>query len=86
MRMAVTLGIIAVALAAGARPSSAQQVPNYPWCLNAGGSESNFTSCAFNTYGQCMATGSGDGGMCYPNPAYRPAAERPYPASRRRRG
>jgi hypothetical protein len=84
MRMAViTLGI-AGALVVSTRPGSAQQVPNYPWCLNAGGSDSNFTSCAFDTFGQCMATGWGDGGVCFRNPAYRPGIERPLP--RRRRG
>ena len=54
------------------RSSSAQTPFNYPWCLNAGGNQSNFDSCAFNTFDQCMQTGRGDGGLCYRNPGYQP--------------
>ncbi len=51
--------------ALGVRPSVAQ---NYPWCadyfLGAG------TNCGFSTLEQCLATISGIGGTCRPNPFY----------------
>jgi hypothetical protein len=67
------------------RSSSAQTPFNYPWCHNAGGKESNFESCAFNTFDQCMQTGWGDGGLCYRNPGYQPPLLRSRQQPRRKR-
>ena len=64
--------------------SSAQRSIVYPWCLDHGSSEGYFTTCAFNTFAQCVQTGRGDGGICYRNPAYRPVVERSNTQPRRR--
>jgi uncharacterized protein DUF3551 len=79
------LAALVVVLLVDVHPSSTQRFIVYPWCLDAGGSDSHFTSCAFNTFDQCMQTGWGDGGICYRNPAYRPVVERPRPLPRRKR-
>jgi Protein of unknown function (DUF3551) len=83
----VTAAVAALAflVLADMQPSSAQQAITYPWCLDHGSSEGYFTTCAFNTYSQCVQTGRGDGGFCYPNPAYRQVIEQPRASSRRRR-
>jgi hypothetical protein len=83
----VTAAVAALAFlaVADAQPSNAQQSITYPWCLDHGSSEGYFTTCAFNTYAQCVQTGRGDGGFCYPNPAYRQVIEQPRSSSRRRR-
>jgi uncharacterized protein DUF3551 len=80
--VAAAVAALAVLALTDARPSSAQRAIVYPWCLDHGGNEGYFTTCAFNTYAQCMLTG---GGFCYPNPAYRTVIEQPRPSSRRRR-
>lgn len=53
---------------AAAVPSIAQADP-YRWCAeyNTGDAARN---CGFVTYQQCMATVSGIGGACMPNPYY----------------
>ena len=41
----------------------------YPWCAqfsDAGGA----SSCAFANHAQCLASVSGVGGLCVPNPAF----------------
>jgi hypothetical protein len=87
MRLAsAALLTLVLGLLMDVRASSAQPVPNYPWCLDAGGSDSQFTSCAFHTFDQCMATGWGDGGICYRNPTYRAVIERPRHRPVRKRG
>jgi hypothetical protein len=86
MRIAtVALATLMLAIMIDVRPAGAQRFTNYPWCLDAGGADSQFTSCAFNTFDQCMATGWGDGGICYRNPDYRPVTERPRQMPRRKR-
>jgi len=43
--------------------------PHYPWCAqfaDAGGA----SSCAFANYAQCLASISGIGGLCTPNPEW----------------
>lgn len=76
MRMPLfALAVVALASAAGSSPSAAQTAITYPWCLFSGGSDSSFESCAFNTWEQCQASREGGGGICYVNPAYRPASE-----------
>ena len=59
------LGIFTATLCV-AQPAAAQ---NYPWCVYenfAGGA----TNCGFSTFQQCLATVSGVGGSCGPNPQY----------------
>jgi hypothetical protein len=80
-----TVATLVVALLLDVRSSGAVRFGQYPWCLDAGGSDSQFTSCAFDTFEQCMQTGWGDGGVCYRNPAYRPLLERSGQKPRRKR-
>ncbi len=40
----------------------------YPWCANYG--RDGGSNCGFSTFEQCMATVSGIGGSCDPNPFY----------------
>jgi hypothetical protein len=50
----------------------------YPWCANyGGGDDGGGTNCGFSTYEQCMATISGIGGFCDPNPFYTPPSQKP---------
>ena len=51
----------------------------YPWCANYSGGESGGggSNCGFSTYEQCMATVSGIGGFCDPNPFYTPPSQKP---------
>jgi Protein of unknown function (DUF3551) len=83
----LTPGLAALAFVAvmDVHTSSAQRSIVYPWCLDHGSSEGYFTTCAFNTFAQCVQTGRGDGGICYRNTAYRPVVERSKPQPRRRR-
>jgi hypothetical protein len=60
--------LIAVALAAGVRPSVA--VVLYPWCVQYGGIASSTLSCGFTSFGQCLATARGNGSSCIANPQY----------------
>jgi hypothetical protein len=39
-----------------------------PWCAEYYGRGGGGTNCGFHTYGQCLATISGVGGICRPNP------------------
>src|SRR5207253_1617624 len=57
MRFVIGFAVLMVALMAGVEPGSAQ---NRPWCLRSG-----FTGpgwCGFDSFRQCMATASGQGG------------------------
>ena len=84
MRFATAfVAALAFVLLAEMHSASAQRVIVYPWCLDHGSGEGYFTTCAFSTLGQCRQSGSGDGGFCYPNPAYRPIVERPRREPRR---
>ncbi len=60
---------LVAALALAPRPSAAAY--DYPWCAKYY-DRSGIFSCAFATYGQCMATISGVGGLCMQNPSYTP--------------
>jgi Protein of unknown function (DUF3551) len=54
------------ALALAASPAAAQGAP---WCFSESGREgSGAVSCTFYSYQQCLATLSGIGGSCVPNP------------------
>jgi hypothetical protein len=41
-----------------------------PWCADYDAQEGGFTNCGFQTYQQCLATVTGAGGSCGPNPMY----------------
>jgi len=47
----------------------------YPWCANYG--SPGGSNCGFSTHEQCMATVSGIGGSCDPNPWYTPPSRNP---------
>ncbi len=53
--------------------SAAAAAPEYPWCARYDWTTAN---CGFVSFQQCLATISGIGGRCEPNPRYvAPAAE-----------
>jgi hypothetical protein len=52
----------ALSLAAQATPAQARE---YPWCARY---DVWTTNCGFETFQQCLATISGAGGLCTPNP------------------
>jgi len=63
------LGVFA-ALVCIAKPAAAQ---DYPWCAYydiGGGGGGGATNCGWATLEQCLATVSGIGGSCGPNPMY----------------
>jgi Protein of unknown function (DUF3551) len=49
------------------KPAAAQ---NRPWCAYYDFGQDGATNCGFSTYQQCLATVSGVGGSCGPNPQY----------------
>jgi hypothetical protein len=62
MRFAIGLAVLIAALTAAVESAGAQ---NRPWCLRTG-----FTGpgwCGFDSFQQCMATASGQGGSCIEN-------------------
>jgi hypothetical protein len=71
MRRTVLATIALSALAAPMIAGSAAQADPYKWCaVYSGRSGGGGTNCGFVTYQQCMATVSGAGGYCQPNPRY----------------
>ena len=70
----MTLIVVAVlTLAADIRPGAATVI--YPWCANYGGPGKGgygASSCGSTSFKQCLATLSGNGGTCSPNPWYQP--------------
>jgi hypothetical protein len=50
-------------------PRSGEAHYDYPWCAQFTDASGVF-SCAFVTYAQCLASISGVGGLCMPNPAF----------------
>jgi hypothetical protein len=79
MRLLLVMVGVFAAIVCIENPANAQ---NYPWCayynfgqrgpgglahdLDGGGA----TNCGFSTFQQCLATVSGIGGSCRPNPQY----------------
>jgi hypothetical protein len=61
-----------LAVISDAAPAAAQRFGQYPWC-----SSTEYSSCSFDTYTQCMETARGLSDHCYQNPAYG-YARRPY--------
>jgi hypothetical protein len=61
-----SLAIFAVTVAALSFPAgSSAQAREYPWCARYDPWTMN---CGFTTFPQCLATISGVGGICTPNP------------------
>jgi len=60
------LGVFA-AVVCFEKPAAAQ---NYPWCAYLDLGKGGATNCGFATFQQCLATVSGIGGSCGPNPQY----------------
>ena len=77
MRLTVALAVGLVAgLVAGLAglivPQAANSQDPYPWCAVYGGGMNGASNCGFTTRQQCLATVSGIGGDCEPNPLYNP--------------
>lgn len=71
IRNAVFVAAAIVASAAiDARPAAAEIYR--PWCVQYLGGISGGTTCAFDSYAQCMETARGNGAYCYQNPWYSP--------------
>jgi hypothetical protein len=69
MRTAVQIfGLAALAFCAFGAAGDARAGVEYPWCLE----PSRFTvgNCYYSTLEQCMATASGNVGVCMRNPRY----------------
>ena len=71
MRLLLIIVGVFAAIVCIEKPAEAQ---NYPWCAyyDFGGSGGGATNCGWATFEQCLATVSGIGGSCGPNPMYRP--------------
>ena len=72
MRFWIVTGGLALALLAAPTPSEARE---YPWCAQYSWSNYN---CGFVNFNQCLATISGVGGFCKPNPRYAAQPQRRY--------
>jgi len=72
---------IAAVTAVATLATTARAETLYPWCAFYSGLDNQATNCGFVTNAQCMAAISGNGGICYENPAYPAAA----PTVQRRR-
>jgi hypothetical protein len=59
--------LLLAAVAALPALTGAAQAREYPWCARYGGWMSSTRNCGFDTFGQCMATISGVGGVCERN-------------------
>jgi hypothetical protein len=69
MQKVAVSGALAVLLLAVAAASPAQaQAREYPWCARCDWTTRN---CGFVSFQQCLATISGIGGRCEPNPFYK---------------
>ena len=72
MRM-IFAAVTFMALATSAIPAAAEIT--YPWCAQYGDRD-GARNCGFQTWDQCRAALSGNGGYCLENPMYQPAASR----------
>jgi hypothetical protein len=69
IRNAISIATAIVALTAiDVRPAAAEVYR--PWCVQYFGGISGGTTCAFDSYAQCMETARGNGAYCYQNPWY----------------
>ncbi len=72
MRLLLIIVGVFAAIVCIEKPAEAQ---DYPWCAYynfGGGGGGGATNCGWATFEQCLATVSGIGGSCGPNPMYRP--------------
>jgi hypothetical protein len=72
MRLLVIIVGVFVAIVCIEKPAEAR---DYPWCAYynfGGGGGGGAENCGWATIEQCLATVSGIGGSCEPNPMYRP--------------
>ena len=63
-----------VLTAIDARPATAEVYR--PWCVQYFGGLSGGTTCAFDSFEQCMETARGNGAYCYQNPWYLQSRDR----------
>lgn len=70
MRIAIMVLAAGIAALTAAGTARAQE---YPWCARYDWTTSN---CGFVSLQQCLATISGIGGRCEPNPRYVPQGQR----------
>jgi hypothetical protein len=84
MRYAILAALAASSLAIlGAQPAHAVGT-RHPFCLQ-GDEYPGLSYCAFDNYGQCMATASGRFLTCIANPYYAGATDDPYAYRNRNR-
>src|ERR1700720_3524838 len=78
MRNSLLIFGVFAALVCFEKPAAAQ---NNPWCAYYDLGEGGATNCGFATSQQCLATVSGIGGSCGPNPMYQ-SVPKAYPLTR----
>ena len=66
----------ATVMITGSGVGTAHASDRYPWCAVYSQRTVGATNCGFTTLAQCLATISGVGGSCEPNPAYVPPPRR----------
>jgi hypothetical protein len=66
--IAVLTSTAAMAVLGLAAPAHAQSAYDYRWCAQYSGRGGGAMNCYFQTRAQCLATVSGVGGICQPNP------------------
>jgi hypothetical protein len=71
--MRFILSSLAVALAVLIAADQSAEAREYPWCARY---DWTTTNCGFVSFQQCLATISGIGGRCEPNPRYVPQGRR----------
>ena len=67
MRLSLFILGVFTAVVCFEKPAAAQ---NYPWCAYLDLGKGGATNCGFATFQQCLATVTGIGGSCGPNPQY----------------
>ena len=67
MKLSLFILSIFAAVVCFEKPAAAQ---NYPWCAYLDLGKGGATNCGFATFQQCLATVTGIGGSCGPNPRY----------------
>lgn len=65
----IGLGVVAVVSAADIRTGSAQGYYDNNWCIADGLHGGGSMDCTYRTFQQCLASRSGNGGMCMENPS-----------------
>ncbi len=84
MRRAVKVAMVVAAIGGVAAIRSVGGAEyNYPWCTSGASQEFGAVNCGFSTFEQCLATASGNGQSCGPNPHYVPPKGR-VPVAKRR--